>query len=93
MGYSTQAAWAGYSSAVSTAISSFARVTDAAVLGVQPLRLDIVTVSEPMSLSSFHGRNSPAISVEELAELNRTTPGAVMSAGSRIKTVVGQPIG
>jgi hypothetical protein len=46
-----------------------------------------------MSLSSFHGRNSPAISVEELAELNRTTPGAVMSAGSRIKTVVGQPIG
>lgn len=93
MGYSTQAAWAGYSSTVSTAISSFARVTDQAVLGVQPLRLDIVTVSEPMSLSSFHGRNNPAISVEELAELNRTTPGAVMSAGSRIKTVVGQPIG
>ncbi len=88
LGYSTQTNWARYRADVGAAISSFVPVTDRAVLDVQPFRIAIVRISEPMSLSSFAQRSPQAIDVEELARLNRRSAGAVMSAGTRIKTVV-----
>jgi predicted Zn-dependent protease len=93
MGYAAESNWSRHAGAVASAITSFAAVTDPAVLGVEPLRLDIVTLSEAMSLTSYVQRYGSAIEVEELARLNRTSPGAVHSAGTRIKTVVGEPVG
>lgn len=90
-GYAPQAAWSSHAGRVAATISSFARVTDTAVLNVQPMRLDIVTVPEAMSLNSYYQRYGAPIPVEELAQLNRRAPGAVVSAGSKIKTVVGEP--
>jgi predicted Zn-dependent protease len=93
LGYAAASSWSGYAAAVAATIDSFARVTDQAVLGVQPLRLEIVTLPEAMSFSTFHQRNDVAVSVEQLAELNRSSPASVLSAGTRIKTVVGTPVG
>ncbi len=93
IGYSSRAGWSGHASAVSATISSFRPVTDRSVLDVQPLRLEIVRVTEPMSLNSYVQRFPQPIDVEELARLNRVTPGAVLSAGTRIKTLVGTPVG
>jgi len=93
IGYASARGWSGRAPAVTGTVDSFRRVTDRAVLDVQPLRIDIVTLSEPMSITTFHQRNGAAVSVDELAQLNRTSPGSVQSAGSRIKTVVGTPVG
>lgn len=93
LGYSDAAGWASYGSAVSSTISSFAEVRDARVLGVQPQRLDIVTVNQAMSLNSFVQNNPQPVSVDVLARLNRVSAGSVLSAGTRIKVVVGSPPG
>ena len=93
MGYAAASNWTRYASAVGRAISSFDRVTDREILDVQPLRLDIVTLSEPMSLNSYVQRNGSPIEVADLARLNRTSPGAVLSTGTKIKRVVGEPVG
>ena len=93
IGYSGADSWSGYSRSVGSTISSFAPLSDPEILAVQPLRLAITRVDEAMSLNSFVDRFPQPVDVETLARLNRLTPGAVMSAGTRIKTVVGTPVG
>ncbi|MDX1493463.1 MAG: M48 family metalloprotease [Longimicrobiales bacterium] len=93
LGYASSADWSQWASAVRGTINSFAPVTDQRILGVQPMRLDIVTLSQPMSLNSYVQQNPQPVDVAVLARINRTDPGAVLSAGRRIKTVVGQRVG
>ena len=75
------------------AISSFGEVTDAQVLGVEPLRLRIVTLTEATSLSTWIQQNPQPVELEVLARYNRVTPAEVLPAGTRIKTAVGTPVG
>ena len=91
--YSTPTLWTARARSVRATISSFAAVRDRAVLDVQPLRLEITTLREPMSLSSFVQRYPQPVSIEELARLNRVGPDEIISAGTRIKTVVGSTVG
>jgi hypothetical protein len=42
-----------------------------------------------MSLQAYLSRNPGPVPIEELARLNRVEPGEVLSAGTRIKRVVG----
>jgi predicted Zn-dependent protease len=93
LGYSTPTEWSRYASVVNAAIDSFDQVTDPSVLSVQPLHLDVVRIDEPMSLNSFVQRSPQPIDIEELSRLNRVSPGSVLSAGTRIKTVTGTPVG
>ena len=92
MGYATRNDWTRYAPEVAAAISSFATVTDRSVLDVQPLRLDIVTLEDAMSLNSHQQRFGGPLDIDDLARLNRRAPGEVMSAGTRIKTARGQPV-
>jgi predicted Zn-dependent protease len=93
VGYSTPSRWPGYAPSVEATISSFARVTDPDVLGVQPLRLRVVRLEEATSLTRFVEENPQPVDLETLSRLNRVTPAEVISAGSRIKTVEGTPVG
>ena len=93
LGYASAAAWAQFTSAVRSTITSFGAVTDSRVLNVQPQRLDIVTINQPMSLTSYVQQNPQPVDVEVLARLNRTQPGAVLSGGTRLKVVVGERAG
>ena len=93
LGYATAAAWSGYASAVGATLQSFAPVTDSNVLGVQPLRLDIVRLDRAMSLTNFVQGSPQPVDIDVLARLNRVEPGEVISAGTRIKTVSGTPVG
>jgi hypothetical protein len=54
------------------------------------MRIDIVTLQGAMSLNSYLAQNPGPVDVEVLARLNRQDPGAVLSAGTRIKRVVGE---
>lgn len=93
VGYSSPADWRTYASQVDRAISSFAEVTDRAVLDVQPLRLRIARLDAAMSLTSYIRSAPQPIELEELARLNRVAPGAVLSTGTPIKLVEGRPVG
>jgi len=92
LGYAPTASWSTYSAAVATSISTFRPVTDPAILGVQPWRVDIVTLPGAMSLTSYASQNPGPVDAEVLGRLNRQNPGAVLSAGTRIKRIVGQPL-
>jgi predicted Zn-dependent protease len=78
---------------VGATLQSFAPVTDSNVLGVEPLRLDIVRLDRAMSLTSFVQGSPQPVDIDVLARLNRVEPGEVISAGTRIKTVSGTPVG
>jgi len=92
LGYGAQSTWRTHSNEVATAIFTFRAVTDPAILGVQPWRLDIVTLRSAMSLNSYAGQNPGPVDAAVLGRLNRLDPGAVLSSGTRIKRVVGQPL-
>lgn len=89
LGYAAAARWSARRAAVASTVSSFAPVTDPTVLGVQPMQLRIVTLPEAMSLNSFVRSNPQGVDVDELARLNRVSPGEVIPAGTRIKAVEG----
>jgi predicted Zn-dependent protease len=92
LGYSNTSTWRSHSAAVATTISSFATLTDAAALAVQPWRIDIVALPSAMSLGTYLSRNPGPAEIDVLARLNRVDPGEVLSAGTRIKRIVGNPL-
>jgi predicted Zn-dependent protease len=92
LGYAAQANWRAHASPIASAISSFRPLTDAAILAVQPWTIDIVTLPGATSLQTYVTRNPSPIPVEELARLNRVEPAEVLSAGTRIKRVVGSAL-
>jgi predicted Zn-dependent protease len=70
-------------------IGSFAPLTDPQVLGVQPDRIQIVTLQQNMTLAQFNARFPSAIPIAELAVINRiATPETVIPAGTQLKRVV-----
>jgi predicted Zn-dependent protease len=91
LGYAPEAAWRSHASAIASAISSFKPLTDRAILAVQAWTIDIVALPSAMSLQSYISRNPSPIPIEELARINRVEAGEVLSAGTRIKRVVGEP--
>ena len=93
VGYAPQANWAEYATTVGSTISSFRPVTDRSVLEIEPMRIDVVRIDEPMSLNTFVQRFPQPIDVDELARINRLSPGEVMGAGTRLKVVRGMPVG
>jgi predicted Zn-dependent protease len=92
LGYANRPDWRSHAAAVASTISSFRRLDDPAALAVQPWRIDIVTLPSAMSLTSYLQRNPGPVEGDVLARLNRVDPGAVLSAGTRIKRVVGDPL-
>ena len=92
MGYSSPAQWGSYASEVGSTITSLSRLTDAAVLSVQPWRIDIRTAPSAMSLRTFATSNPSPVELEALARMNRRDPSEVLDAGTRIKWVVGRAL-
>jgi predicted Zn-dependent protease len=92
LGYTGESTWRSHASALRGVGQDFAVLTDPALLGVQPWRLEIVTLGQAMTLTEFHAQVPSPVSVEELARLNRRTPDARLARGTRLKRVVGRPL-
>jgi predicted Zn-dependent protease len=89
LSYSPVAVIAQYQPVFQQSIGSFNRVTDPAVLGVQPNRIRIVRIAEAMTLAEFNRRFPSAIPIAELAVINRiATAESVLPAGMQVKQVV-----
>lgn len=89
IGYTAAGQLAAHEPAFRATLASFRELNDPAVLGVQPARIDLVKLGEPMTLEQFNARSPSTLPLEELATLNGLTPGETLPAGRTVKRVVG----
>ncbi len=92
LAYGTSEGWAGNEAAATNSVRSFARLTDQKVLSVQPWRLKIVTLTEPMTLEDLVKKNASPVSLETLALINRTDMNTRFIKGNKLKLVVGEKL-
>jgi predicted Zn-dependent protease len=89
LGYTAAAQLSTYDPAFRATLASFRALNDPAMLGVQPARLELVTLPEAMTLERFHARYPSALPLEEVALINGVTPGDTLPAGQLVKRVLG----
>lgn len=89
LGFATAASWSTRAAEIRRTLASFDRVTDRRVLGVQPRRLDTVTLERAMTLREFAARYPSAdADLDELALINQTDADTRLPAGTVVKRVV-----
>jgi len=91
VGYTVAAQLPQYDPAFRATFASFRELTDPAVLGIQPARLELVTLDQAMTLEQFQARYPSTIPVAELALINGVQPGDTLPAGRLVKRVTGGP--
>ena len=89
LGYTPQARWRAYDRLFEEVIRSFDNVTDRRYLDVQPRRIEIVPMREPMTIAAFAARHPTPVSADVLALINGVPAGGTLPAGEPAKTVVG----
>ena len=92
LGAAPQARFAAYESALRATLASFVRETSAAVLGVQPWRIDLVTPGRAMSPEEFVKTYPGPATAADLALMNQIPEGGSYAAGATVKRVVGKPL-
>lgn len=89
LGFTTSEGWETSGDAIRDTLSSFDRLTDRKALAVEPQRLEVVRLSESMSLKRFSERYSDSVDVATLALINQIDEGARLQAGSSYKALTG----
>ena len=87
--YTPSARAPAYREAMRRSLLSFATLTDPAMLGVQPAKLEVVNLTEPMTLEGFNTRFPSTVPLEVLETINAAQRQTRFEAGSRLKRVVG----
>ncbi len=93
LAYSRETGWPGYETVLADVAASFSPVKDKAVLGVEPLRIELVTTDREMSWEEFDRRYPSAVPLATLQLINHAEPGDRVAAGRRVKRVVGRRVG
>jgi predicted Zn-dependent protease len=88
--YGTQQAWSGNSQVASNSLRSFSQLTDPEILAVEPMRLRIIRLDQPMTIQEFAERYPPPIAVDQLALINRVELTEQLPTGFMVKRVVGE---
>ncbi|HUU46710.1 MAG TPA: M48 family metalloprotease [Acidobacteriota bacterium] len=89
LGYTTEQLWSKYESITTSALRSFRRLTDPAILRMQPMRLTILTVTQRVSLEQLAQQENSPVLLGTLALINQTETNAQFNAGDRVKIVKG----
>jgi predicted Zn-dependent protease len=76
-----------YNSTFQQVISSFAPLTDPAMLNVKPKKVEVVKLPSRMTLAQFNSRYPSSIPVEEVAIINGVETGTTLAAGTEVKRV------
>ncbi len=92
MGYTKQGGLQQYDAVFRGAIRSFGPLQNQTALSVQPAKLDVVRLSQQMTLDEFNRQYPSTIPIAELAIINELEgPSTAMPAGRYVKRVVGGP--
>jgi len=79
-----------YNETFRRAVGSFRELNDPAALNVQPARIDLVTLDQPMTVTEFNQKYPSTIKVEEVALINGVDgPAGTLRPGRAYKRVVG----
>ena len=89
LGYTPTQQFRDYEDTFRSVIDSFDRLTDRAVLAVQPLRIDVRTIQRSTTLNALVEDEGSPVPVEELAIANGIDADTTLSRGDRIKWIVG----
>jgi len=89
-GYATARAYGGYEATFVRFIRSVERVSDPELLDVEPMRIDLVTLSLPRTIADLARQRDSPVSAEDLALLNGVEVGERLEAGRTVKWVVGE---
>jgi predicted Zn-dependent protease len=90
IGYSPAQRYSAYDPVFRQSLGSFGPVTDSRVLNVQPNRINVIALTQPMTLAEFAQRYPSTIPLAELAIVNQVeNPNATLTAGTRVKQVTG----
>ncbi|MBW3630919.1 MAG: M48 family metalloprotease [Gemmatimonadetes bacterium] len=90
LSYAPAPSFGAYDQEFQRALGSFRRLTDPQILGMQPNRIDVVRLPQPMTLVEFNRRNPSVVPIEEIALLNQIeNVGAQLPAGTLVKRVIG----
>lgn len=90
--YTAADKFATYLPAFERSFASFARLTDAAALAVQPHVVRIVAAPRAMTLTQFNATLPSSIPIAELAMINGMDAQASLRAGQLVKRVLGAPL-
>jgi predicted Zn-dependent protease len=90
MGYTGANTLSQYDNTFKQVIRSFRPLNDPSALNVQPARIELVQLDQPMTVAEFQRRYQSPIKVEELALINGLAgPDDTMRPGRAFKRVVG----
>jgi predicted Zn-dependent protease len=92
LAYGPQAGWSANAVAVNQTVQSFRRITDTAVLNVQPWRISMIRLDRDMTVEELAQRYPTPVPAAQVALLNDVDPGATLQKGALVKRVVGKPL-
>jgi predicted Zn-dependent protease len=88
LGYGLAASWQPLAAVAETSIGSFERLTDRAVLSIQPDRLRFVQLPSSLNIEQFVARYPSTVPAETIALINQIGPGQRFAQGQRVKRVI-----
>src|SRR4051812_43107436 len=92
LGYTAAAAIQQHDAEFKSVANSFGPLTDPAPANVQPAKIQLVKLDQPMTVAQFHQQYPSNLKVEEVALINGLdAPNSPMQPGQTYKRVVGGP--
>ena len=92
VGYAVDARWPDYQGVAERSLQSFGRLSDPAVLGVQPQRVSIVRLDRRTTIEELARQRPSPVSPVTLALVNQVEPTTPLEPGQLVKWIVGQPL-
>src|SRR6185503_15421583 len=89
LGYTPSARWRNYDRVFAESLLTFAPLTDRRYLDVQPKRVKVVSVPQPITVDELGRRNGSTVTADVLALINQVAAGGTLPAGQPAKVVVG----
>ena len=89
LGYTPSSRWGAYDRAFADSIASFAPLADRRYLDVQPKRVKVVEVTQPMTVVELARRHGASVPADVLALINGVPAGGTLPAGQPAKVVIG----
>ena len=91
IGYATDVRWPDYQSTAERALLSFGRLTDRAVIAVEPQRVTLVRTDRRTTIAELARQRPSPVPTATLALVNQVEPDTPLEPGRLVKWVVGAP--
>jgi len=92
LGYGTETGWRTHRSPIGRSLESFQRLTDPKILAVQPWRIELVTLDQPLTPQEFVSRYPGPATPSQVALVNRLGASGRVPAGPGAKRIVGEKL-